>query len=218
MLLICCTTNSINDNDSGGRFCSFSPCIEQSQRCCEALQESGFVEIQSMEVLQIEDNVKTRNVPLLEFEFVKHKVSAISLTIWSFRFYFVLLFLLCRNRKIQTQKIRWKLHVKRRNMWRQSHRQLCLDTRATWHLPHCHRYSPDEQKYKLNECSRLQHSIAIKRQRFSRIIGGQEKSTKTKHQWTTEIHFQMEIKQFDRFETKLNVCAVSVVNCLFSYK
>lgn len=61
--------------NSGGRFCSFSPCIEQSQRCCEALQENGFVEIQSMEVLQIEDVVKTKNVPLLEFEFVKHKVN-----------------------------------------------------------------------------------------------------------------------------------------------
>ncbi|KAJ6638937.1 tRNA (adenine(58)-N(1))-methyltransferase catalytic subunit TRMT61A [Pseudolycoriella hygida] len=61
--------------DSGGRFCSFSPCIEQSQRCCEALALHGFVEIQSMEILQIEDVVKIKTIPVLDLEFVKHKVS-----------------------------------------------------------------------------------------------------------------------------------------------
>lgn len=59
---------------SGGRFCSFSPCIEQTQRCCEALQENGFVEIQSMEILQIEEQIKTKSIPVLELEFLKYKV------------------------------------------------------------------------------------------------------------------------------------------------
>lgn len=58
----------------GGRFCSFSPCIEQSQRCCEALEQNGFVEIQSMEVLQLEEVVKVKNVAVLDLDFVKHKV------------------------------------------------------------------------------------------------------------------------------------------------
>lgn len=58
---------------SGGRFCSFSPCIEQSQRCCEALQIHGFIEIQSMEILQIEDNVKIKNIPIMDLEFLKYK-------------------------------------------------------------------------------------------------------------------------------------------------
>lgn len=60
----------------GGRFCSFSPCIEQSQRCCEALAINGFVEIQSMEILQVEDVVKVKHIPVLDLEFVKHKVNA----------------------------------------------------------------------------------------------------------------------------------------------
>lgn len=63
---------------SGGRFCSFSPCIEQSQRVCEQLERLGFVEIQSMEILQIEDIVKTKNVPVLDLDFVKHRVSNFS--------------------------------------------------------------------------------------------------------------------------------------------
>ncbi|KAI8129317.1 hypothetical protein FF38_13007 [Lucilia cuprina] len=58
---------------SGGRFCSFSPCIEQSQRCCIALQEQGFTEIQSFEVLQQEDVVKTKTFPVMNLEFLKHK-------------------------------------------------------------------------------------------------------------------------------------------------
>lgn len=59
---------------TGGRFCSFSPCIEQSQRCCIALQEQGFTEIQSYEVLQQEDIVKTKTFPVMNLEFLKHKV------------------------------------------------------------------------------------------------------------------------------------------------
>lgn len=60
---------------SGGRFCSFSPCIEQVQRCCEALQQNSFVEIQTMEILQIEEYVKTKMINVLDLEFVKTKVN-----------------------------------------------------------------------------------------------------------------------------------------------
>uniref|UniRef100_A0A2M4CTN8 tRNA (adenine(58)-N(1))-methyltransferase catalytic subunit TRMT61A n=1 Tax=Anopheles darlingi TaxID=43151 RepID=A0A2M4CTN8_ANODA len=59
--------------DEGGRLCSFSPCIEQSMRVCEALAEHGFIEVQNLEVLQIEDIVRTRNVPVMELEFLKTK-------------------------------------------------------------------------------------------------------------------------------------------------
>lgn len=62
---------------SGGRFCSFSPCIEQTQRCCEVLQQNGFVEIQSMEVLQVEEQIRTKTIPVLELDFLKHKVNNI---------------------------------------------------------------------------------------------------------------------------------------------
>lgn len=63
----------------GGRFCSFSPCIEQTQRCCEALEANGFVEIQSMEILQIEEQIRTKSINVLELEFLKYKVSQTSL-------------------------------------------------------------------------------------------------------------------------------------------
>ncbi|XP_059608684.1 tRNA (adenine(58)-N(1))-methyltransferase catalytic subunit TRMT61A isoform X2 [Phlebotomus argentipes] len=58
---------------SGGRFCSFSPCIEQSQRCCEALDTHKFVEIQTMEIIHMESILKPRYIPTLELDFVKHK-------------------------------------------------------------------------------------------------------------------------------------------------
>ncbi|XP_055604342.1 tRNA (adenine(58)-N(1))-methyltransferase catalytic subunit TRMT61A [Uranotaenia lowii] len=59
--------------ETGGRLCSFSPCIEQSMRVCEALEQHGFVDIQNLEVLQIEDVVRTKNVPVMDLEFLKHK-------------------------------------------------------------------------------------------------------------------------------------------------
>lgn len=75
------SNNIVNINDifilveiSGGRFCSFSPCIEQVQRCCEALEQNNFVEIQTMEILQIEEYVKTKMINILDLEFVKTKV------------------------------------------------------------------------------------------------------------------------------------------------
>lgn len=69
---------------SGGRFCSFSPCIEQSQRVCEELQKLGFTEIQSLEVLQSEEIVKIKNVPIMDLEFVKIKVRVLGFRIGEF--------------------------------------------------------------------------------------------------------------------------------------
>lgn len=66
-------------NFLGGRFCSFSPCIEQSQRVCELLESNGFVEIQTMEILQIEHVIKTKHVPVMDFECIKTKVSFTSI-------------------------------------------------------------------------------------------------------------------------------------------
>jgi tRNA (adenine57-N1/adenine58-N1)-methyltransferase catalytic subunit len=58
---------------SGGRFCGFSPCIEQVQATCVQLEESGFVEIQTMEIIQSEQIVKEKWIPVLDFEFTKTK-------------------------------------------------------------------------------------------------------------------------------------------------
>lgn len=55
---------------------------------CEALDAAGLTDIQSMELLQVEDVVRTKNVPILDLEFVKHKVS--------FFFFFSILSIFCR--------------------------------------------------------------------------------------------------------------------------
>ncbi|XP_047508430.1 tRNA (adenine(58)-N(1))-methyltransferase catalytic subunit TRMT61A [Pieris napi] len=57
----------------GGRFCSFSPCIEQVQRTCEALSQHGFQDISTMEVLQTELKVSRRTVPVRDLTFLKQK-------------------------------------------------------------------------------------------------------------------------------------------------
>ncbi|GLD47595.1 tRNA (adenine(58)-N(1))-methyltransferase catalytic subunit TRMT61A [Lates japonicus] len=51
----------------GGRVCSFSPCIEQVQRTCEALADQGFEEISTMEVLLRVHDVRTASLPLPDF-------------------------------------------------------------------------------------------------------------------------------------------------------
>ncbi|XP_064484628.1 tRNA (adenine(58)-N(1))-methyltransferase catalytic subunit TRMT61A-like [Ornithodoros turicata] len=43
---------------SGGRLCSFSPCMEQVQRTCQALQSHGFVDITTYECLERPFEVK----------------------------------------------------------------------------------------------------------------------------------------------------------------
>jgi tRNA (adenine57-N1/adenine58-N1)-methyltransferase len=45
-----------------GRFCSFSPCIEQVQKTCEALSQHGFTEINTIEVLLREYELKVENL------------------------------------------------------------------------------------------------------------------------------------------------------------
>eukprot|EP00035_Acanthoeca_spectabilis_P026801 m.464275 g.464275 ORF g.464275 m.464275 type:complete len:308 (-) comp23413_c0_seq1:27-950(-) len=44
----------------GGRICSFSPCIEQVQRTCEALRQDGFIDITTFSCLEREYDVRTR--------------------------------------------------------------------------------------------------------------------------------------------------------------
>ncbi|XP_062852185.1 tRNA (adenine(58)-N(1))-methyltransferase catalytic subunit TRMT61A isoform X2 [Trichomycterus rosablanca] len=51
----------------GGRLCSFSPCIEQVQRTCEALLDQGFEEICTLEVLQRVHDVRSVTLPLPDF-------------------------------------------------------------------------------------------------------------------------------------------------------
>ncbi|XP_016354579.1 tRNA (adenine(58)-N(1))-methyltransferase catalytic subunit TRMT61A-like [Sinocyclocheilus anshuiensis] len=51
----------------GGRLCSFSPCIEQVQRTCEALLDHGFEEICTLEVLLRVHDVRTVSLPLPDF-------------------------------------------------------------------------------------------------------------------------------------------------------
>lgn len=52
---------------SGGRFASFSPCIEQSQKTCVALRSQGFVDIENVECV-------VRSLKVQEYNMVKLKM------------------------------------------------------------------------------------------------------------------------------------------------
>lgn len=67
----------LNCFSSGGRFSSFSPCIEQVQKTHEALKALGFVETRTIECLQREYQVQYRNFPVLDLD-VKSVVSVLS--------------------------------------------------------------------------------------------------------------------------------------------
>jgi len=53
---------------SGGRLCSFSPCIEQVQRTCAALRQAKFCEIKTVEVLVRSLVVQTTPIPEMVFD------------------------------------------------------------------------------------------------------------------------------------------------------
>lgn len=59
---------------TGGKLCSFSPCIEQVQRTCAELALEGFIEISTYECLQRELTVQYKNLPVLNLDCLKYKV------------------------------------------------------------------------------------------------------------------------------------------------
>nr|XP_010792705.1 PREDICTED: tRNA (adenine(58)-N(1))-methyltransferase catalytic subunit TRMT61A [Notothenia coriiceps] len=56
-----------NQDTKRGRVCSFSPCIEQVQKTCEAFSDQGFEDINSLEVLLRVHDVRTVYLPLPDF-------------------------------------------------------------------------------------------------------------------------------------------------------
>ncbi|KNC75691.1 hypothetical protein SARC_11791 [Sphaeroforma arctica JP610] len=56
----------------GGLVCSFSPCIEQVQRTCQALRDEGFVELETLETLQKPCHTNSFEIPEAEFRTLEH--------------------------------------------------------------------------------------------------------------------------------------------------
>ena len=52
---------------TGGRLCSFSPCIEQVQKTCQELKMAGFTEVSTLECLNREFQVSTSVIALCRF-------------------------------------------------------------------------------------------------------------------------------------------------------
>lgn len=61
---------------TGGRFASFSPCIEQVQKTNGALKREGFKDIVTIEVLQTELKIHERAMSIRDLTFLKNRVSA----------------------------------------------------------------------------------------------------------------------------------------------
>jgi len=51
---------------SGGRVCSFSPCIEQVQKTCQEFKKEGFTEVSTLECLNREFQVRRITLPVFE--------------------------------------------------------------------------------------------------------------------------------------------------------
>ncbi|KAJ1982187.1 tRNA (adenine-N(1)-)-methyltransferase catalytic subunit trm61 [Dimargaris xerosporica] len=56
-----------------GRLCSFSPCIEQVQRTCQALADHGFTDIRMFEVLIRDHDLRSVPLPTIQSAIARHR-------------------------------------------------------------------------------------------------------------------------------------------------